>query len=328
MQSEISRKSFLRGFVASGAVAMGTAGCRAFSSGLGDTFDESLSVIVSDLHISGKVPSLAYTQAALTRVVDEILAMRPLPRHVICLGDVAASFGLDEDYRVAKPILQRLTDAGVDLKMTMGNHDRRSAFLKSWPEYRMSSPVSGRIVSVIPLRDADFILLDALKGTDDRAPDDYGPVDGTIDPLQLTWFEDWIARARRPFFVGTHQGVDLYLKGESFAKRLAKSPWAAGWIYGHDHEWLPNYRIVKWGSVDTLPVLAVPSTGLWGDIGYVLLRTSPKGAVAELRQLDFYFPKPIPAEQRPGTWELRLESHRNASRVFTFPRNAPGAVEL
>ena len=317
MKTEISRRGFIFG---TAAAATGiAAGCRTAGT---DGFDESLSVIVSDLHIGGSNPNITYTLPAFERVVDEILAMDPLPRHVICLGDVALSFGLDVDYRVSKPVLRRLVDAGIDLRMTMGNHDRRSAFLKCWPEYAKSSPVPGRIVSVIPLRDADFVLLDALKGTDDRAQDDYGPVDGTLDDAQLAWLEDWMSKATRPFFVGTHQGVDLYLKGDSFAKRLWKHKLAAGWIYGHDHEWLPNYRIAKWGTTDVIPVLAVPSTGLWGDIGYVTLRTSPNGAVAELRQLDFYFPRPTPAAEHPSFWKERVASHRGAVQSFTFPRNA------
>ena len=283
-------------------------------------FDESLAVVVSDLHV-GAEADFAYTREALSRTVDEILAMRPLPRHVVCLGDVALSFGLEADYAVSKPILGRLVKAGIDLKMTMGNHDRRSAFLKHWPEYASTSPVPGRIVSVVSLRDADLVLLDALKGADDRKDDDYGPVEGTIDPAQMAWLEGWMAKATRPFLVCTHQGVDLYMEGEKFAKRVWKHRHAAGWIYGHDHEWLPNYRICNWASSDTLPVLAVPSAGLWGDIGYVLLRTSPTQAVAELVQRDFYFPNPTRAAKRPLAWDRRLKDHAGMRFVFDFPRD-------
>ena len=312
----LTRRFFIGGAAATSVLG----GCKALS-GSSERFDESLSVILSDLHV-GALPKYEYTRAALERTVDEILAMRPLPRHVICLGDIALSFGCDADYEVSKPQLQRLVDAGIDLKMTMGNHDRRSAFLKCWPEYEKTSPVLGRIVSVIPLRDADFILLDALKGTDDRAQNDYGPVEGTIDPAQLEWLEDWMSRSTRPFFVATHQGVDLYLKEGKFANRVYAHKNCMGWIYGHDHEWLPNYRICNWGSNDTLPVLAVPSNGLWGDIGYVLFRTYPDRAVAELVQRDFYFPGPVSADKRLRTWDSRLASHAGARHVFTFPRDA------
>lgn len=311
----ISRREFVLGSAALPVLGGG----RGLAAAAEGEFDDSLAVVVSDLHVGAR-KEFGYTREALVRTVDEILSMRPLPRHVICLGDVALSFGLEADYAVSKPILQRLVDRGIDLKMTMGNHDRRSAFLRHWPEYATSSPVPGRIVSVVSLRDADFVLLDALKGADDRGESDYGPVEGTIDAAQLAWLEGWMAKATRPFFVGTHQGVDLYLEGEKFASRVWKHRHAAGWIYGHDHEWLPNYRICKWGSRDTLPVLAVPSTGLWGDIGYVLLRTSPTQAVAELVQRDFYFPNPAKAPERPRAWKRRVDSHVGARAVFDFPR--------
>lgn len=313
----LSRRSFMMGAAAVPVLN----GCKGIVGGASGGFDDSKVVIISDLHI-GMLEKFAYTRAALNRIVDEILAMDPKPRHVVCLGDVALTYGLDVDYELSKPILRRITDAGINLKITMGNHDRRSAFLKCWPEYAKESPVPGRIVSVVSMRDADFVLLDALRGTDDRATNDMGPVDGTIDEAQLAWLEEWMAKTTRPFFVGTHQGVDLYLKGEKFAKRLGKHRHAVGWIYGHDHEWLPNYRICNWGSSDTMPVLAVPSAGLWGDIGYVILTTSPTGAVAELVQSDFYFPRPVAAAERPLAWDYRVRSHRDRRFVFTFPRDA------
>ena len=299
--------------------AAGVAGCRSLFTASAKDYDDSLTVFISDLHVGGTERSDKYQESALRRAVAEILRMDPLPRRVVCFGDIAWLTGLRPDYQRSKPILQQLVDAGIDLKMTMGNHDRRSTFLELWPEYAKSSPVPGRIVSVIPLQHADLVLLDALKGSDDRGERDMGPVDGTIDPAQLEWFESWVAQAKRPFFIGTHQCSDLRLEGKSLAQRTLKSPFAAGWIHGHDHRWAQDFRIESWRSTRTLPILTLPSTGHWGDIGYVRFRTSPGQALAELVQYDFYFPKPVEASKRPASWDLWVADNRDKKMHFVFP---------
>ena len=50
--------------------------------------------------------------------------------------------------------------------------------------------------------------------------------------------------------------------------------------------------------------LCLPSTGHWGDIGYVVFRTSPGRAVAELYQDDYFFPSP----PGPGKWSPDVRS--------------------
>ena len=44
----------------------------------------------------------------------------------------------------------------------------------------------------------------------------------------------------------------------------------SGWIYGHDHSWCPDVMVASWRGQLICPTLALPSTGLWGDIGYVV----------------------------------------------------------
>ena len=148
-----------------------------------------------------------------------------------------------------------------------------------------------------------------------------GPVDGTIDAAQLAWFESFVAAARRPFFVGSHQFRDLYVAGEKPLSRAAKSPHFAGWIYGHDHSWCPDVSVASWGKNLIAPTLALPSTGLWGDIGYVLFRTAPDGAVAELVQSDFYFQTPFAYNTRPRYWDVRIRENQGKTAHFVFERS-------
>lgn len=224
-----------------GAAAL-AGGCATGGRGI-NGFDEDLTVFLSDLHVSGTLAKFDYTRRRLEKTVDEILAMRPLPKRVVCFGDVAVSFGRPEDYRASRPILKRLAHAGIELTLTLGNHDRRAAFLEAWPEYRTRTRVPGRVTSVVSLGNADLVLLDTLKGSDDRPYDDIGPVDGTIDPAQLAWLEKFAAEAQRPFFVGSHQFRDLFV--------------TARIQYGGS----PNVSISSAGSTGTI-IRGVPMSGL------------------------------------------------------------------
>ncbi len=312
---DVNRRNFIAGALCVGA---GVSGCRTLSRMDGP--DENLSVFISDLHVGGANKKFAYTRQRLEKVVNEILAMRPLPKRVICFGDIGLSYGLAADYAVSRPILQRIIDAGIDLHLTMGNHDRRSSFLKYWPEYGQNAFVLGRFTQVVSLGFADLVLLDTLKGTDDRAENDMGPVDGTIDPAQLAWFEKFISEAKRPFFVGSHQFRDLYIEGAKPIARAAKSAFFSGWLYGHDHSWCPDIAVASWGRHLICPTLALPSTGLWGDIGYVVFRTDADGATAELVQSDFYFQTPTAHAVRPRFWASRVQENQGKSMRFVFEK--------
>ena len=314
----MKRRDFI--FAGMGIAAGMTAGCRGAEAlraeggkGCGDA-----TVFISDLHIGGANKALEYTQQRFAKVVDAILAMKPRPRRVVCFGDVAMTFGLAVDYAVSKPMLKRIEEAGIELHITMGNHDRRSAFFREWPEYLVNPLVPGRCTRVIDLGGCDLVLLDTLKGTDDRAETDMGPVEGTIDAAQLAWFESWVAAAKRPFFVGSHQFRDLYIDKPKPLKRAAASKWFVGWIYGHDHSWCPDMSVADWGKSRIVPTLALPSTGLWGDIGYVVFRTCPGGAVAELHQDDFYFTTPTSIVPRPAAWDARVADAQGKRMHFRW----------
>lgn len=314
-----TRKEFIRSAIGMSAEAV-LAGC-ASSFTVTERFDDALSVFISDLHVGGANKSLGYTHARLGCVVDEILTMRPLPRRVVCFGDIALSYGLAADYAASKPILRRIVDAGIDLHLTLGNHDRRAEFFRAWPEYLACPLVEGRCTRVVDLGGCDLVILDTLKGADDRAENDMGPVEGTIDAAQLAWFEAFVAAAKRPFFVGSHQFRDLYIDGEKPISRAAKSAFFAGWIYGHEHSWCPDVSVASWEENLIAPTLALPSTGLWGDIGYVLFRTEPDGAVAELRQVDFYFQTPSAYKTRPRYWNVRVRENQGKAARFAFEHN-------
>ena len=282
---KIDRRAFLFG---SGA-ALASAGCRSFGSG---GIDPNLSVFVSDLHIK---PG-SYQKERFDVVVDRILAMSPCPANVVVFGDIAWIYGKREDYETSRPQLRRLIDAGIRLTLGMGNHDHRANFLAYWPECAKTSPVPDRVVSVVDLGACDLILLDTLyENTLDETV--MTTVPGQMTGAQWKWLKGVLPGWRRPVFLGAHHDPNDLADGDraAFNDLVMSSPAVVGYIHGHDHFW--RRRTLRYSVPSREPafrkrLLTLPSTGHWGDIGYVVFRTAPGRAEAELVELDHYFTAP------------------------------------
>lgn len=291
----MDRRGFIRGLsFASAAGVLG--GCRVFTGAAGD-FDEHLTVFLSDIHVSpGK-----YHSDRLRMVVAEILKMDPLPRRVVSFGDLAYLYGHKEDYVESRPILQPIVDAGIELVHGMGNHDRRDNFLEVWPEYAKKTLLKDRIVSEVSLGDCDLLLLDTLHQIDGSSSES-DVKRGWITPGQFKgeqrdWLFDEVKRRKRPFLLGAHHAPTDVPDGNSaeLVDLVMSTPNCLGWVQGHDHVWRTGLlRPTKhgWGDNTFKRILTLPSTGHWGDIGYVVCRTSPHAARMELEIRDRYFPNP------------------------------------
>ena len=304
-----SRRAFLLGAAATAAAS----GCKSF--GVPAT-DENLTVFISDLHVRDEE---CHQYRYLEGIVDDILAMRPRPKNVVCFGDIAYTCGLEPEYRASRKLLQRLVDAGVELTFGMGNHDRRSNFLKVWPEYRDRTLVPGKIVSLVNLGAVDLLMLDGLQGTDDRAENDMGPVPGKLDKAQQEWLYKHLENLKRPTFLASHFPlIEMRGTGRSLPSRFSEIPLLAGYIHGHDHRWQNEWEHFGWGMQGIYRRLCLPSTGHWGDIGYTVFRAGEHQAVAEFVQKDFFFGWPTkPGETRPEAWDDVL-AERGASTLCTF----------
>ncbi len=247
--------------------------------------------------------------------------MSPLPKRAVVFGDLAYLFGRKEDYVTSAPYLKQLTDAGISVTIGMGNHDRRSAFLEVHPEYARSTKVPGRIVSVVDIGPADILMLDSLAGSDDRGNSSSGPVPGTLDTAQQEWLLAELPKWKRPVFVCAHHPVfELTAGGKPLGELLFNSPAFAGYINGHNHRWYAEWSFRNYSQRKLLCYLGLPSTGHWGDIGYTLFRTTPRDAVANLVQHDFFFPNPLKkGEPRPEMWDAIVEKNRGAHYRFVLP---------
>ena len=316
---EVTRRGFL-----SGAMAAAATGCLFTGKSPGE-FDEDLAVLLADIHVSGDEdrsgtkgnrPHL-HSRDWLKKRVAGILKMRPLPRNVIIFGDLAYIVGRVIDYKQSYPELKLLTDAGIKLTIGMGNHDHHSSFFEVWPEYVKRTLVPGQVVCTVEFPHADLVMIDSLNET--AKPGEWNPVPGGFSKAMEEWVVESLPKWRRPFFVGAHHGfweLTYGAKKTKLCKLLCKCPNFRGYIHGHDHFW--NTGVVDWHVRDTRPFMTLPSSGLWGDIGYVTFRVGPDKAVANLVEEDFFQPAPCEPEKRNPYWDYRIAEMQGRSCTFVI----------
>ena len=299
-----------RGFLAS-ALAAPAAAQSVFAAAPSGGVDDNLSVFLADIHVPKQQ---WWSRPLFERVVNEILALRPRPRRVVVFGDLALYHGWKSDYEGSYPFLKRIVDAGIELTIGMGNHDRRSAFLEVWPEYRERTLVPGRIVTRTDLGHADLLMLDGLAGADDRGERDCGPSTGVLDEAQQKWLLAELQALKRPTFFGSHYPIgDLKVDGKPFGKLLLEYPLVAGYIHGHVHTASSHWQGSKKRFYRTM---CLPSASMDTDLGYVLFRTSRTAAEAKLVMYDFLFPILGRNDPRPAGWD-EIVRDKNG-RVCTF----------
>ena len=100
-----TRRSFFTGLLAASGVTL-AARVRA---GVSARHDPNLAVFISDLHLNGlkdEVPTHLYEEQCFLQAVAKILALDPLPAHVVCFGDIAYHWGQPEDYALAAKLFQ------------------------------------------------------------------------------------------------------------------------------------------------------------------------------------------------------------------------------
>ena len=265
--------------------------------------DENTVALFADLHVT-QDKNNPHQSEGVARCVRDVLACNPRPANVLLYGDLSFNRGDVGDYRLLKELLQPLDDAGIRWHACFGNHDRRATFLSVFPERQAQSPLApDRLVSVVDTPHADFILLDSCL---------EGPVNGGVDEAQRAWLAKTLAACKKPVFVGAHHP----LRETGVGGLLASNSVYAAYIYGHNHRWLPQAE----QGVDTL---CLPSTGHWGDIGFVLVKLDAEGATFTLHQRDCYAPRPAakPEDVKPE-WIERVKKNDGSQWRASFKRPA------
>ena len=273
-----------------------------------DTFQaDPAMAFMSDIHICGELVDgvskhYPYNPTSLKLRVAEILSMRRLPAHVLVFGDVAWDYGLEEDYRYASQLLQELTEAGIRVTLAMGNHDRRATFLSVFPDYAKTSPVEGRMVSIVEMPHVDIVLLDSLIERPDLKPRQSTTVSGEINQAQIDWLREFLKGHTRPVILGAHHPLGEMKNLEGV---IAESPSVVGYIHGHNHLWDKSVRIIRpRKGLHMVPTLCLPAT-FYGDIGFTVLRSTPEAATFEYSSKGFWWPQPT--DNPPQAWKSRAE---------------------
>ena len=102
---------------------------------------------------------------------------------------------------------------------------------------------------------------------------------------------------------------------EALRTALGDMPGLAGVLYGAPHRWLS--ATAAFGG-RLCPSLALPSAGAWGDIGHVLLRTEPDGAVAMLRQDGFRLLRELPPARLAADWRAAVAANQGGVCRFRW----------
>lgn len=275
-------------------------------------------VFLSDIHIcgefkDGKPRVYPYNPTSLQLCINEILAMRPLPANVLITGDVALDYGLEEDYLYAAELLAPLHQAGIRVTLGMGNHDRRVPFLKAFPQYGEQTKVPGRIVSHVELPDVDLIMLDSLCEYPNLKLREATKVAGEMNDEQIEWLREFLSKSSRPAILCAHHPV---AEMPNFEKLIATTPNIAGYVFGHTHQWGKTLRIIRSRKPQRMvPMVNLPAT-FYGDIGYAVMTTTPKGAKFEYSSKGFWWPQPI--DNPPIEWQRRTDDLQNEVTHFVF----------
>ena len=274
---------------------------------MADVSGDATTILMGDIHISGdfneqgKPKHYPYNTICFEQLVREILAMRPLPRNLIILGDVAWDHGLREDYEYAARLFRPLQEAGIRITMAMGNHDRRAPFFEVFGEYHTQTKVKGRVVSVVELPDVDFVVLDSLDELPNLKRGQSTTVSGKMDDEQIKWLESYLSTAKRPVILSAHHPLGEMSNLEAV---IAKSPSVVAYIYAHVHVWNKGVRIIRPRDPERMvPHISLPST-FYGDIGYAVMRTTKEEAVITYSSNGFWWAQPV--ENPPKVWAQRV----------------------
>lgn len=283
----LSRRSFL----AQGAAA--AAGLLVFRQAWSAEAqaNPNLIALLSDTHIPDKPDVVARDTnmtANLRQVVREILANNEKPSAVMVNGDCAYLKGLPADYANFAECVAPLSQAGLPLHMTMGNHDDRGPFYEALKQQKPERPLlNARHVTIVETPLANWFLLDSLI--------EVNVTPGEIGAEQRQWLSAALAmRAEKPAIVMAHHTPQFEPPPEgkawgglkdtaAFMELLAGHKHVKAFIFGHSHHWATLRR-------DNIHLINLPPVAYTFAAekpnGWVLAEVHAKGLNLELRSIN------------------------------------------
>jgi len=251
----ILRRKFIKGSLAFAGSAIKTPATFAKAESHSAGLDQNRVALLADTHISAD-PDLAYPGTkwpgspvkesehervnmakSLATTTKNLIALNPLPAHVIINGDCAMSRGTIAEYKELLRLIEPIRLAGITVHVTIGNHDNRKNLWKLLPFLKKEQ--MGIHAEVIELPHANLILLDSGRK-------------GILGGKQLSWLAqelDGRTHNSAPFFGHFNPYPNRGVRpikgmsdGSALLKLLAKRKHAWAYFYGHTHEWQQDRR--------------------------------------------------------------------------------------
>ena len=251
----ILRRKFIKGSLAFAGSAIKTPAAFAKAGSRSAGLDQNRVALLADTHISAD-PDLAYPGTkwpgspvkesehekvnmakSLADTAKNLIALNPLPAHLIINGDCAMSSGTIAEYKELLRLIEPIRIAGITVHVTIGNHDNRVNLWKLLPFLKKEQ--MGIHAEVIELPHANLILLDSGRK-------------GILGRQQLNWLaQELDGRTNKPALIFGHfnpypnrgvRPIKGMSDGSALLKLLAKRKHARAYFYGHTHEWQQDRR--------------------------------------------------------------------------------------
>ena len=203
-------------------------------------------------------------------------------------GDLALKDGQPGDYATFVELMKPLRHNGIDVHLTLGNHDNREKFWEGcWELTENKKKLPLRHLDVITSAVVNWVLLDSLQQTDNTP--------GHLGESQLAWLDRSLRDAPdRPTIIMVHHNPQAVvepgkkatglLDTDDFMRVVDRHPKVKAWIFGHTHTWEVKSR--KSGlHLINLPPVAYAFTKERPQ-GWVTARVDHQGMTLELRSLD------------------------------------------
>jgi 3',5'-cyclic-AMP phosphodiesterase len=283
----LSRRDFVRGAALAGAALMLPRDIFAQAK-----TDENRFTLFSDTHIDANADLVfrdVHLADHLRACVREALGKETLPAGVFINGDCARSDGQAGDYVTLLSLVKPLSDAGLPLHLTLGNHDHRERIWTALNSAPATRTLQSKHVSLVKAKRANWVLLDSL--------DKVNVTPGLLDKEQ----RDWLAKtldenADKPALVMVHHNpaANLLNKGgalqdtEELLQILTPRQHVKALFFGHTHVY--DFKEKEGLHLINLPAVAY-AFAKEQPTGWVDCNLTEIGATFELRAHDDKHPK-------------------------------------
>lgn len=236
----ISRREFLRRSLAASAGLLTIPALRAADS----KADPNHWALFSDTHVAADASLARFDVNMADHLRNAVAGVRALsspPAGVLVNGDCAFNHGLAEDYGTFTGLLKPLSEAGLPLHLSLGNHDDREVFWNAIKDARPAAPpLASRQVSIVEAGHANWFMLDSLDVTN-KTP-------GMLGDEQRAWLAKALdARTDKPALVMVHHDPMLVegkktglLDTAQLMEVLKPRRHVKVLIFGHTHTWRLN----------------------------------------------------------------------------------------